>query len=258
MTEKINENMREIRDRNLFERIADQYCKKDRYDSSIIARRQRLLQTFNALPQKKFNKLLEVGCACGYAPIYLKGRYDRYVGIDYSENLIAYAKKKNNLPNTDFIATNVKDYLSINFFDVIFMIGVLHHIDDLEKNLPHMINSLKPGGWFVANEPQSSNKIIQLLRKVRSRTDSKYSPEQIIFSKSDLNKLYDKVGLQNIKIVPQGIFSTPFSEVIIKPDSISKPLSKLFVSLDTVFERAFEKHLEYVSWNLIAVGQKPI
>ncbi|KPA10590.1 Methyltransferase type 11 domain protein, partial [Candidatus Magnetomorum sp. HK-1] len=236
MKNKINKTIRETRDQSLFERIADQYCKKDRRESSIIARRHRLLQTFNVLPQKKYSKLLEVGCACGYAASYLHGRYKNYVGIDYSKNLIAYAKETNNLPDADFIAVNVKDYNNNELFDVIFMIGVLHHIDKLEENLIQIINKLKPGGWFVANEPQSANKIIQLMRNIRSKTDSKYSSDQIVFSKSDLYKLYNSVGLENINIIPQGIFSTPFAEVIIKPDSLAKALSKVCVSIDTVFE----------------------
>ena len=250
-------NNRENKDRQLFDTIAERYCKKDMNISAIIARRHRLLQTFRFLPKISDPVLLEVGCGCGFAAKYLKGYYSHYVGIDYSKNLISFANKNNSFCNTEFIPINIKDYYNPQGFDIIFMIGVLHHIDHLEVSFSQIIKMLKPGGWFVANEPQSANKIVQTMRKVRSAIDPGYSSDQTIFSESELTKLYCNASLQNIKIVPQGVFSTPFAEVIFKPDFISKSLSKFSVALDRNFERRFGNNLLPVSWNLIAIGQRP-
>jgi len=256
MDDNSREKRREIKDRHLFDTIAKQYCKKDMDKSAIIARRHRLFQTIRALPSIADPVLLEVGCGCGFAAKYLAGYYSHYVGIDYSKNLISFAKKNNGFRNTEFIPINIKDYYQPNYFDIIFMIGVLHHIDHLKFRFSQIIKMLKPGGWFVANEPQSANKLVQIMRKIRSTIDPGYSPDQIIFSESELTNLYGNAHLQNIRIVPQGVFSTPFAEVILKPDLISASLSKVSIRLDRNIERRFGQYLRPVSWNLIAIGQR--
>jgi len=250
-------NGREYKDQQIFDTIANQYCKKDMNSGAIHARRHRLLQTISVIPKIEKPILLEVGCGCGFSATYLKGFYSCYVGIDYSKNLISFAKKHNCYDNTEFIVKNIKEYDRHNKFDIIFMIGVLHHIDRLEESFRPIIKMLKPGGWFVANEPQSANIIVQVMRKIRSVIDSGYSPDQNIFSMTDIYKLYSNAHLQNIRIVPQGIFSTPFAEVILKPDFVSEPLAKMSVSMDKKIERRYAKYLRPVSWNLIAIGQRP-
>jgi len=254
--DKNTNTIQEYKDKQLFDTIAEQYCKKDMNRSSILARRHRLLQTFSLLPKISEPILLEVGCGCGFAASYLKGYYSRYVGIDYSKNLISYAKKINSYDNTEFLPINIKEYKQTNCFDIIFMIGVLHHIEPLKNIVLHIIEMLKPGGWLIANEPQSANKIIQITRKVRSALDSGYSNQQHYFSSSEIFELYNSANLQNIKVAPQGIFSTPFAEVLLKPDTLSVPLAKLSITLDKKIEQGLKKYLRPISWNLIAIGQR--
>ena len=122
--------------------------------------------------------MLEVGCGAGFSAAYLAGYYGAYVGIDYAEPFIAYTRQHQQGPGVTFEVSNGKTYRSSRRFDVVFMIGVLHHIDNLAETLPAMLTLLKPGGWLVANEPHPGNPLIRLARVIRKRLDPHYASDQ--------------------------------------------------------------------------------
>jgi len=246
----------ETKDRELFNQIAEHYCRKDILTVSRIARRQRLRKTFSVLPEIPDAHILDVGCGCGFSASYLKGSYSRYVGVDYAENLIRFARKHNGSDKADFYLKKIDEFFPDQEFDVIFMIGVLHHFDDLKKNFEHICRLLKPGGWILANEPQSSNVFIKLARKIRAKIDSSYSSDQVSLSVKDLHNLYENSGLTDIRIIPQGILSTPFAEVSVKAQLLFVPVVYLSVLFDRVAESIFGRLLTPFSWNLVAAGRK--
>ncbi len=51
----------------------------------------------------------------------------------------------------------------------------------MNESLNHLKTLIKPGGWIVANEPQSSNPIINGTKREKY-IDRDYSSEQICFS----------------------------------------------------------------------------
>ena len=66
-----------------------------------------------------------------------------------------------------FVTANIKTFTSDGLFDLIFLIGVLHHLDDMEQVLRQLVRLLKPGGWLVASEPQPTNPLVRLARFAR-------------------------------------------------------------------------------------------
>lgn len=112
---------RERRDQRLFEDIASAYCRKDLLPASRRARCHRLQQTLKAVPSTARPEMLEVGCGAGFSAAYLAGCYGAYVGIDYAEPFIAYARQHNQRHGATFEVGNIKTYRR---FDVVFMIGV--------------------------------------------------------------------------------------------------------------------------------------
>jgi len=249
------ESRHERSDRSLFNEIAEKYCRKDLTPSSQVARRYRLEKTISAVPVAPGTAILEVGCGAGFSARYIREYYASYTGIDYSDNLIKYARQHNMADKTVFQAVNLKDYKPLGKFDIVLMIGVLHHLENVEQGLSQFIDLLKPGGWILVNEPQSSNVLIQLLRKIRARTDAAYSENQQNFSPPELGQLFRKAGLQNIILQPQGLFSTPFAEIIIQPQFISRPLAHLMTFFDRSIESCCSRLLMPFSWNIIAAGQ---
>lgn len=250
------ESFQEKKDRELFDGIVDQYCRKDLVASSRIPRQYRLLRTLSVIPWRSGFKVLEVGCGCGYSADYLSGVYAEYTGVDYAKRLIEYARKFNSRENVRFEAVNINDFDPYERMDVVFMIGVLHHADEYEKCFERILGMVKPGGWLIVNEAQSGNFLVQFARKIRTFLDTGYSRDQRPFSYKQLKELFEKHGLENVTIVPQGILSAPLAEVVLKPVFIFKVIALVLVFLDKCLENAFGAALRHASWNLIAAGRK--
>lgn len=245
------------RDQALFERVALEYCRKDMTPASRHARRHRLLRSFAALPGLERPRVLEAGCGGGFSATYLRGRFARYLGIDYSERLIAFARQENAGAAVEFVVADITDYAPPEPVDVVFMIGVLHHLPDPAAAVRHMRDWLRPGGWFLANEPQPGNPVVQLARWVRKRVDRTYSAEQEELSRRELEQVLRTAGLEAIQITPQGLFSTPLAEIVLPLRTAALGLARVACGLDTLLERLLRPLLYRVSWNLIAIGRRP-
>ncbi len=201
--------------------------------------------------------ILEVGCGAGFAADYLSGRYGQFMGIDYSHELIGYARKYNALSGVCFEASNVNDFAGDQRFDLILMIGLLHHLDDPVTTLTKMAAFLKPGGWVVANEPQSGNPLFQIARKIRMSLDKNYSDEQLQYDKRPLAKMFHRAGLSEIRIMPQGLLSTPLAEVAMPLQGLMSPISAALCALDEAIERCVGGFVIWPFWNLIVAGRRP-
>jgi 2-polyprenyl-3-methyl-5-hydroxy-6-metoxy-1,4-benzoquinol methylase len=247
----------EANDRSLFNRIAATYCDKDLFEPCRVARQLRLEQTIRCVPIDGGIELLEIGCGAGFTARYLAGTYSEYVGIDYADAMIERARTIQRVPHARFEAASVRAFDTRRRFDVILWIGVLHHLNDLAGSLANIVRLLKPGGWLVANEPQPANRVAHGLRLLRKRLDRKYSDDQRELTANELRAALQQANLTDIRIVPQGWFSTPFAEVPIGPRPLTLPVARLACWLDRLLARAPHGITRRLSWNLIAAGRKP-
>lgn len=244
----------EDQDRALFDRIASSYAQKDLRESSRLAREQRLRQTVKTLGGR-LGHVLEVGCGAGFTARYLEGSYDSYTGVDYSSELVRYAQLHNGGPEREFVCANIKDYAPPRRFDVILMVGVLHHIPDAAEALANLRRLLTADGVVVANEPQRGNPAISALRWVRKRVDRNYSSDQVEFSEPELLALFERSGY-DVECFPQGVFTTPFAETKPLPDRMSLTLSRLAAAVDPALERLIAgRRARRLAWNVVVVGK---
>jgi len=243
------------RDRELFDRIADEYCRKDRLPAQRRARELRLLQTLRHIELESAGDLLEIGCGGGYAAGYLRGRYLSYHGIDHSSKLVDLAEATNGGPGISFETADATKFSIDRRFDVIFMIGVLHHLPEPAATLRHLKGLLKTDGCIVVNEPQNGNPLIQLARGVRKMTDSHYSDDQSVYSGAGLRSVFSDAGCELLNLVPQGLLSTPFAEVAMPAQALVTPLSSFACASDRMMESNFPRLLRYLTWNLIAIAR---
>ena len=248
---------REATDREHFDTIAERFSIKDSAPSSRPARRRRVVRTVAAAPVESFERVLEVGCGAGFAAEYLRGRYRDYIGIDHSQRLIEIAAEKNAGEGARFEAVSIADFKPPRSFDLIFMIGVLHHLEDPARSMQEMVRWLEPGGYLIANEPQPANAVIRAVRRVRTRYDSTYSSEQEEISATDLRVLFEGAGLEEVAITPQGFVSTPFSEVVLRPYALTARLARLACAVDGYLERRENQWHTRLSWNLVGCGRAP-
>ena len=232
------------------EKVATRYAKKDQINYCRVARKLRLESTLrNTL--KPIESILEIGCGCGYTVDYLSNQINRFVGIDYSEELIKYAKRYNSKKDVEFLCQNIKDFKTEEKFSVILMIGVLHHVFKPKQMLLHIKQFLKKDGAIIINEPQMNNPIISFLRYLRKNLDKNYSSDQVEFSEQELINMFVDSGY-SVNIYSQGFLSTPFAETTFFPRIIGLPVIYILKVLDQFLEKIFNnKFFRKFSWNII-------
>jgi 2-polyprenyl-3-methyl-5-hydroxy-6-metoxy-1,4-benzoquinol methylase len=246
----------EARDRALFNAISARYAQKDLIASSRGARAHRLQETLKsalaAIPQAR---ILELGCGAGFSARYLSGSYGEYVGVDYADELIRYAQEHNAVAGARFQCANLQDLTFKHEFDIAVMIGVLHHLPDPIEALRKIAQFLRPGGLIVANEPQSGNVLISALRAARKTLDPAYSKDQREFSHRELLDMFLAAGLSEVSARAQGLISTPFAEVPLKPAGLFAGIARLGCYIDSGLQNRLPHALLPVAWNVIVQGR---
>ncbi len=258
MTDPTDKLERERKDRELFDRISQTYAEKDVYPPSRYARRFLIESLFDLLEQRtglRPRNLFDMGCGVGAAANYLRGRYDRYIGVDYAEELIRIGRQRYDFPGVALYSQNIKDLDLAGFTpDFIFGNGVLHHVDDLPAVMQTLRELGGPGTHYGFIEPQSGNPFIQLLRRLRKQVDPAYSEDQVFFTRSELRKLFEKHGFEVVEVWHQGYFSTPIAQVMLKPKALFMPYARAAVWLDRLIQRRLSSPL---AWNLLVIAKRP-
>jgi len=151
---------------------------------------------------------------------------------------------------------DIRDFKPETRFDVLLAVGVLHHIEDIEQAMEHIVELIEPGGWLLVNEPSLANPLIRLARRVRMSFDSEYSNDQRGFSAPQLRSLLEQAGLTKVRIVPQGVLSTPFAEIRLPFQFMMRILAGMACFADSFLETHCRALCQFLSWNFIAAGCK--
>jgi SAM-dependent methyltransferase len=179
------------------------------------------------------------------------------MGVDHSEALIKAARRHNSGPKVEFAAASIAEFESGSNFDLVFMVGVLHHLDQRPVVMARIRQLLRPGGYLAVNEPQPSNRLVSFARRIRASLDGSYSDDQDEISPGEMHRLFSAAGFNEIQITPQGLFSTPFAEVPMRPDFLAGPAARLACIADSSMESRFAGIIRPLSWNLSAIGRRP-
>ena len=99
--------------------------------------------------------MLDAGCGVGYGSAYLAEVASRVVGVDVSEEAIAYAQQRYRGPNVEFV---VGDLTALEFdaasFDAVCSFETIEHVEDVERYLGQIARVLRPEGIFVVSTPR--------------------------------------------------------------------------------------------------------
>ncbi|MBN1197324.1 MAG: methyltransferase domain-containing protein [Candidatus Aminicenantes bacterium] len=244
-------------DREHFDRIAEEYERKDLSPGAARARRLRLIQTLRKIPMPSPPHLLEVGCGAGYASAYLRGRYASYTGVDHSGKLIDIARARHQGAGVQFVHADLMRFDTQESFDLVLMIGVLHHLEDIPAAVRKIRVLLKPGGCIAVNEPQPANPLISLLRWIRKRVDPGYSRDQRELPRREIEAVFKQAGFADIRSFPQGFLSTPFAEVPLEPGFLFRPIIAATCLVDRALEKTTGGLFASLAWNTIVIARKP-
>ena len=120
--------------------------------------------------------ILEAGCGSGRNLIMAaKAGAKEVIGIDISGSVkIAYEKTKD-YPNIHIIQADILKLSFKAIFDIIFSVGVLHHLPNPEKGFLELVNYLKNGGIMAISVYSKENNewIVKYLNPIRKNILSK-------------------------------------------------------------------------------------
>jgi ubiquinone/menaquinone biosynthesis C-methylase UbiE len=139
---------------------------------NVIARDRMIISILKKLNIKKFS-LCDIGCGNARYANFVNSKF--YVGIDYTSEFINTLKYKNSTKLDSFLFGKLpfskkrikykkigsKNYFCVNdvnnlniksnSFDITIAIGLLQHINYLEKAIHEIIRITKPNGYIIIN-----------------------------------------------------------------------------------------------------------
>jgi O-antigen biosynthesis protein len=109
-----------------------------------------------ALDACRDGDVLDAACGVGYGSARLAEVARRVVGVDLSEDAIAYARIRYAAPNVEF---QVADLLALDLpaasFDVVCSFETIEHLPDQEAFLAHVARVLRPDGTLFVSTPHA-------------------------------------------------------------------------------------------------------
>ncbi|MGE0564818.1 MAG: class I SAM-dependent methyltransferase [Pseudolabrys sp.] len=116
-------------------------------------------------------RVVDLGCGSGVFTDVLHKRGFDSTGVDLSPRLVSVARRSH--PDIEFIEGDVERLpFPDASFDGVLLSGLVHHLPDRSRCAAEVFRILKPGGHFVAFDPNRRNPFMYLYR---DRTSPFYS-----------------------------------------------------------------------------------
>jgi SAM-dependent methyltransferase len=96
--------------------------------------------------------VLDVGSGSGLGLKKLSHLYKSGMGIDYNSNAVEYANSQN-VPNTEYIQGDVRNFDLGKKFDLIYSMDVIEHLDNVDGYLQSIRRHMKTDGYFICATP---------------------------------------------------------------------------------------------------------
>ncbi|MBW4457830.1 MAG: class I SAM-dependent methyltransferase [Nostoc indistinguendum CM1-VF10] len=193
------------------------YIFADSQHSQEIERLQTLETVFDSASRKQILatgitqgwRCLEVGAGAGSIIRWMAeivGEDGKVIAVDLDTQFIANIE----LPNVEVLKADIRHVpLERHSFDLIHARHVLIHIPNFQVALSQMLDSLKPGGWIVVEEPDISaakavfgnEAVCQSVNRVNQASLQMFANRGIDYALGvKLPAIFQKLGLQLLSI----------------------------------------------------------
>ena len=188
----------------------DNYYEEEHYNPVgwrlRLEREIRIITKIAKSNNKKFGRVLSLGCGDGQFEIMLAPLADEIIGIDLSPEAIKIAGKSAKaagIKNVRFECASVNDMQWKEKFDTILALAFFHHIPkaDLFELIKQLHNCLQTGGLLYSSDPNEK----ALLRKVGralmgKKYDNFHSPDEHEMDPIQTSTTVRDVGFTNVSI----------------------------------------------------------
>ena len=142
----------------------DRHAEADSYDVFTPDSNRRLIEAVVRLGAlKPGDRVADLGCGSGAFSEELRTLGYSVVGVDISPKLIAVGRAK--YPGLELLEGDVEDLpFATGSLDGILLSGLVHHFPDPSRCAAEVYRVLKPGGRFVAFDPNRMNPFMWLYR----------------------------------------------------------------------------------------------
>jgi ubiquinone/menaquinone biosynthesis C-methylase UbiE len=142
----------------------DRHAASDDYDVFTAQAKTRIVDAVVRLGRlRQGARIADLGCGSGAFTVLLHERGYSPVGLDISPKLIALARAK--FSGIEFLEGDAENLpfpdLSL---DAVLLSGLIHHFPDPRRLAAETYRVLKPGGRFVAFDPNRMNPFMWLYR----------------------------------------------------------------------------------------------
>jgi ubiquinone/menaquinone biosynthesis C-methylase UbiE len=142
----------------------DAHAEADAYDVFTPDSSARLIDAcVRLLALRRGARVVDLGCGSGVFSDLLRRAGFACVGIDISPKLVALGRRK--FPTVEFLQGDVEHLpFPDASFDGALLSGLVHHFPDPSRCAAELFRILRPGGRFVAFDPNRRNPFMWLYR----------------------------------------------------------------------------------------------
>jgi SAM-dependent methyltransferase len=199
-------------------------------------------------------KVLDMGCGYGTTTARLTEMGYDCIGIDYSPEAVAAAKKR--FPNCKFEEANAEALPYENAaFDTIILRDALHHFygeANFEKVKSEILRVARPHSRIIFFDP-NVNFMLKTMRKLSNHIDEECDYETA-------KDIMDKWGFKIIHKSFNTVFSLPLSGGYVGYNFVpdAKPIWKFTLGLEKIFEKLIRGIGlgRQLCWRYIIVGER--
>ena len=184
----------------------------DVFDEKGTLRILNELQKLTRISSQRPVRMLDVGCGTGAFTRRFAQINNEVFGVDISHKSALLAQK---VAPECFFLTGDAEFLPFkrNSLDVVLFSGVLHHLPSMEEALAECYHALKPGGSFVAFDPNGKNPAMWLYRSKSSplATRKGWTENEHLLVKDDILRALTVTGFE--KVIVKGISGISYQYV---------------------------------------------
>lgn len=169
--------------------------------------------------------LIDVGCGCGGLGKSLSEEFDNinsYVGIDYDDKQIEYAKEHNKLSIPyEYRCGDASTFSDVSKYDILVSLSCIDYNLDVWGMLRNCWDKVRPGGYLITSIRLTENDTINDISRAYQILDDKEVANYVVFNLKDF--LDEVTKLENNpaeEIEVYGYWHSPASMTVIEYDRL--------------------------------------